>query len=217
MIQELKYSDTGKIREIKEEKDHISIGVDYDDMGTQYGSFPLYDRLKLLFPVGEKVKVLFDEPDPWRGRHIKGLVNSKGFEYIIPYNWAKEYNEKLQKEWEEYRKKEHERMMAIPEYKYKSKYQFPEDMDISGNQKKEGNGFRNSMHLSISRGMEFMEGKDLKNFSMREYQNIKGVTEDNENVRKLKDHINSCVMKELGDKWGHSGFSMIYAVAQVFD
>ena len=62
-----------------------------------------------------------------------------------------------------------------------------------------------------------MEGKDLKNFSMREYQNIKGVTEDNENVRKLKDHINSCVMKELGDKWGHSGFSMIYAVGQVLE
>lgn len=214
MTQELKYSNTGKIREVRVEEDHISIGVDYDDLGTQYGSFPIYDRLKVLFPVGEKVTVLFDSPDPWRGRLIKGLVNSHNEDYIIDPKWAKEFNDKQQKKWEESRKKEHERMMAIPRYRYENKYQFPDDIDIYGS-KEDGEGFRNSAHLSVSRGMEFMEGKDLKDFSMREYQNIKGVTEDNENVRKLKDHINSCVMKELGDEWGHSGMSMILATGHV--
>ena len=212
MEQELKYSSTGKVIEFKEEEDHISIGLDYDDFGSQYGSFPKEPLLKELFPVGEKVTALFDSPDPWRGRHIKGLRNNRGFTFIIPPIWEKEYNEKQQKEWEIARKKEHERLMAIPMYRYESKYQFPDDMNIAGG---EGNVFRNSIHVSISRGMEFMEGKDVKDFSMREYSNIKGISEDNENVEKLKDHIEKYVTKELGNEWGHSGFSMIYAVGQV--
>lgn len=214
-MQELKYSDTGKIRELTVEEDHISIGVDYDDGCSQNGSFPKYERLKILFPIGEKVRVLFDEPDPWRGRHIKGLVNSHNEDYIIDPVWYEQHQSKIMREYEEYQKKEKERMMAIPRYRYESKYQFPDDIDIYGNTKENGEGFRNSAHLSVSRGMEFMEGKDLKDFSMKEYQNIKGVTEDNKNVEELKHHIDECVMKELGDNWGHSGMSMILATGHV--
>lgn len=215
--EDLPYSNIGKIREFTVEKDHISIGVDYDDMGSQNGSFPIYERLKILFPVGEKVTVLFDEPDPWRGRHIKGLINSHNEDYIIDPKWYDEYQAKVNKEYEEYQKKYHEELMTIPIYRYESKYQFPDDIDISGHRDKDGEGFRNCAHLSISRGMEFMEGKDLKDFDMKLYKNIHGISQDNKNVEKLKDHIESCVTKELGSRWGHSGFSMIYTTNQVLE
>lgn len=216
-MKELKYSNTGKIRELTVEEDYISIGVDYDDLGSQNGSFPFSDKnkLKTLFPVGEKVRVLFDSPDPWRGRQIKGLINSHNEDYIIDPVWHEGLNDKRQKEYEEYQKKYKEKMMAIPRYRYESKYQFPDDIDIYGNIEEHGEGFRNSLHLSVSRGMEFMEDKDPKDFSMKEYQNIKGVTEDNKNVEELKHHIDECVMKELGDNWGHSGMSMILATGHV--
>lgn len=215
-FKQLPYSESGKISGFKIEKDHISISVDYDSGGSQNGSFPIDDKLKQLFKVGNKVKALFDSPDPWRGRHIKGLANNHGQEFIIHPKWYKEYQLKIRKEFEEQQKKYHEKMMAIPIYRYESKYQFPDDIDIHGNTKEDGQGFRNSVHLSVSRGMEFMEGKNLDDFSQREYENIKGISEDNKNVEQLKDHINKCVMKELGSNWGHSGMSMILAVQHVF-
>ena len=213
--QELKYSSTGKIREIKIEEDHISIGVDYDDVGSQYGSFPKQNMVQNLFTVGEKVKVLFDSPNPWSGRMIKGLVNSYDEKYIIDPIWESKFRLKQEIEYEKARKKEHERLMAIPRHRYESKYQFPDDINIYSSTNEHGEGFRSSSHLSVSRGMEFMEGKDLKDFSMKEYENIKGVTEDNKNVRKLKDHIEKCVTKELGKEWGHSGMSMILVTQHV--
>lgn len=213
----LPYSESGKIREFKVEEDHISIGLNYDNGVSQYGSFPIDDKLKQLFKKGSKVKALFDSPDPWRGRLIKGLVNnSSGQEYITDPVWFKGYQLKQKKKFEEQQKKYHEELMAVPVHKYESKYQFPDDIDIYGNTEENGQGFRNSAHLSVSRGMEFMEGKDLKDFSMREYKQIAGVTEDNKNVEKLKNHIEKCVTKELGNRWGHSGMSMILAVQHVF-
>lgn len=210
-FKQLPYSESGKISGFKIEKDHISISVDYDSGGSQNGSFPIDDKLKQLFKVGNKVKALFDSPDPWRGRHIKGLANNHGQEFIIHPKWYKEYQLKIRKEFEEQQKKYHEKMMAIPVYRYQSKYQFPDDIDIYGD-KENGEGFRNSSHLSVSRGMEFMEGKDLKDFSQREYEDIGGISKDNENMKQLKNHIDKCVMKELGDNWGHSGASMIMVV-----
>ncbi len=216
-MKELKYSNTGKIREFKVEEDYISIGVDYDDLGSQNGSFPFSDKnkLKTLFPVGEKVRVLFDEPDPWRGRMIKGLINNDNVKYIIDPVWYEGYQAKVQKEYEESQKKYKEKMMAIPRHRYESKYQFPDDIDICGNIEENGEGFRNSAHLSVSRGMEFMEGKDPKDFVMKTSKQIAGISEDNKNVDELKDHIDKCVMKELGDNWGHSGMSMILATGHV--
>ncbi len=214
------YSNTGKIREFIVEKDHISIGVDYDDTGSQNGNFPLEEKefLERMFPEGEKVQILFDSPNPWKGRLIKGFINrNKGFKYIIDTQWAEDFRLKQERKYQEYEKKEKERMLAIPRYRYESKYQFPDDIDIwGGNLAEKGEGFRNFTHLSVSRGMEFMEGKDLKDYSMKEYQNIKGITEDNENVRELKNHIEECVEKELGSNWGHSGMSMILATGHVF-
>ena len=213
--EELPYTETGKIREFTVEKDHISIGINYDNGFSQNGSFPIKGRLEKLFPIGEKVTVLFDSPDPWRGRQIKGLINSHNEDYIIDPEWLEELNDKRDKEYEEYQKKYHEEMMAIPRYRYESKYQFPDDIDIYGNTEKNGEGFRNSAHLSVSRGMEFMEGKDPEDFVMKTSEQIAGISEDNENVQALKKHIDKCVMKELGDNWGHSGMSMILATGHV--
>lgn len=203
-----------EISEFHIKEDCVDICVRYSNGFSYQGvSFDLEqkDLLKELFPIKEKVKVIYE------GQLIDGLVNSKGLSFIKDPKWKKWYDEKLKKEAEIAAKKYHKEMMAIPEYKYESKYLFPDDMDISGERKKEGNGFRNSIHLSISRGMEYMDNKDLKDFSMREYANIKGVTEDNKAVDKLKNHIEKCVTKELGSRWGHSGFSMIYVTNQVLE
>lgn len=218
MREDLKYKNTATIKEFTTNKDYISIRVKYDDMGFQCGSFPVYERLSKLFPIGEKVTVLFDSPDPWGGRTIKGFINSHNEDYIIDPVWEKQLSDKRQKEYKEYQKEEKKRMLAIPRYRYESKYQFPDDINIyGGDLKEDGEGFRNSTHLSVSRGMEFMEGKDLKDFSMKTSKQIAGISEDNKQVKKLKDHINKCVMKELGDEWGHSGMSMILATGHVLE
>lgn len=102
-----------------------------------------------------------------------------------------------------------------PRYRYESQYQFPDDVNVHGSKDMDPEGFRNSTHLSISRGMEFLEDKDEKEFEQREIAGIVGVTDDNRKMELLKNHINACVMDELGENWGHSGFSMSMAVQHV--
>lgn len=102
-----------------------------------------------------------------------------------------------------------------PRYRYESKYQFPDDVDLFGSKEMDPEGFRNSTHLSVSRGMEYLEDKHLDGFVQKEIPGIFGVTDDNKMMEELKDHINSCVMKELGRQWGHSGFSMSLAAGHV--
>ena len=52
---------------------------------------------------------------------------------------------------------------------------------------------------------------------MKTSKQIVGISEDNKNIDKLKSHIETCVTKELGSEWGHSGFSMIYTSGQVLE
>ncbi len=201
----------GKINTLKILEDHVSIQVDYDDGWSQGVSFDLErkDILKERFPARTKVTIMI------KNGMIYGLIGKKG-QFIMDSEWKKAFDLKLEKQAEEYAKENMKRMLAIPRYKYESKYQFPDDINIyGGNLAEDGEGFRNSAHLSVSRGMEFMEGKDLKDFSMKEYRNIGGITENNKNVDKLQNHIDKCVMKELGSEWGHSGMSMILATSHV--
>lgn len=202
-----------KINEFKIEEDCVSITVDYEDWGSQGVSFDLEkkDLLKELFPLKEKVKVFFE------GHYIDGLINSKGTGFFKDPEWKKAYELKQKKKAEIAAKKYKEEMMAIPIYRYESKYQFPDDINIASSDPNDGNGFRNSAHLSVSRGMEFLEDKNLDDFSMKEYKNIGGITEDNKSVEQLKDHIEKCVTTELGSRWGHSGASISYAAGHAME
>lgn len=102
-----------------------------------------------------------------------------------------------------------------PRYRYESQYQFPDDVNMHGRKDMDPEGFRNCTHLSISRGMEFLEDKNADEFEQKQIPGIVGMTDDNKKMQLLKNHINGCVMAELGENWGHSGFSMSLCVNHV--
>lgn len=135
-------------------------------------------------------------------------MDKVGFK-VLTGDEAKMFFELMNKRTEEIKNR------RTPRYHYESKYQFPDDIDLGGTGDFDPEGFRNSTHLSISRGMEYMEIENLAEYEQLRYKHIGGITRDNSNMRRLKNHINKCVMKELGDNWGHSGASMSYVAAEV--
>jgi hypothetical protein len=203
----------GKIKSVTEHEDHMSVEVKYDDGWFQGASFDLErkDILKERFPKDTKVNVIIKD------QIIYGLVGPKG-QFVMDYEWKKKYDLGQKRKAEEYAKEYKKKMLAIPRYRYESKYQFPDDVNIyGGNLKEDGEGYRNSAHLSVSRGMEYLEDKNPDDFIQKTYKNIGGISEDNKNMDKLKDHINTCVKKELGNEWGHSGMSMILAAGNALE